>query len=268
MIEKEDYIEPRCPLCKPNGEKRVPLMRVYEKYDGLMINKDFASAESLLLYWINEAKYNGDVDGELSLYNELTGLYRKTGEKDKCFSICEKCSELLNKEEVKGKIIEGTTYLNMATSKKSFNENEEAVKLYDKAQAIYEKLLDEQDFRVCGLYNNKAVALTDLREFRKAEELFFKAIRILDKIGGQETEIAITYCNLIDSLYYESGDKENIKIKEYLNKAKGCFNCQGVKQDYNYAYACEKCAKTFGFFGDKDFQNELEIRASEIYERT
>lgn len=267
MIEKEDYSETRCPFCKPNERKRIPLPRVYEKFDNFMINKDFASAESLLFYWIKEANYNGDTTGELSLYNELTGLYRKAGEKDKCYSACEKCLEISSDEEIKGKIIEGTTYLNIATSKEAFGEGEKAVEYYDKAQAIYEKLLDEGDFRVCGLYNNKAVALTDLREFKKAEELFFKAIRLLQKTGGQETEIAVTYCNLIDALYSETGDKENVKIKEYLVKAKDCFNGVVVKHDFNYAYACEKCAGTFGFFGDVDFQNELKKRASDIYER-
>lgn len=267
MIEKEDYFEPRCPLCNPNGIKRIPLSRIYEKFDGFMINKDFTSAERLLYYWISDAKSNGDKTGELSLYNELTGLYRKTGEKDKCYDACEKCSELLSEEDVKGKIIEGTTYLNIATSKKTFNENEEALNLYDKAQAVYEKLLDESDFRFSGLYNNKAVALTDLREYNKAKELFFKAINLLEKTGGQETEIAITYCNLIDCLYCESDDRENVEIKEYLKKAKECFNGIAVKYDFNYAYACEKCANTFGFFGDENFQKELEKRASDIYER-
>lgn len=267
MIDREDFDEPRCPFCIPNEIERVPLYRIREKFDGYMIGKDYSSAERLLLYWISEADYGGDIMGKLSLYNELTGLYRKTGEKDKCYDACAKCFELLNEDVIKGKIIEGTTILNIATSKKTFDKNAEAIKLYDRAQVIYENLLDKQDFRLCGLYNNKAVALSDTGEYQKAEELFNKAISLLEQMGGQETELAVTYCNLTDSIYNESGDKENVKIKKCLDKAKECFDSTDVKYDYNYAYACEICAKTFGTFGDIIFQNELEKRAKEIYER-
>ena len=87
-IDKQDYAEPRCLLCEePYGAeakiKPVPQQRIMEKVDEYMSRRDYAGVERHLLYWLEEARLGRDEKGELMIRNELTGHYRKTGDREK-----------------------------------------------------------------------------------------------------------------------------------------------------------------------------------------
>ena len=141
--------------------------------------------------------------------------------------------------------------------------------LYRKAQSIYEEALDSNDGRLGGLYNNMALTLTELKEFRKAEDLFRKAIKVMEKQENGELEVAITYLNIADLIAardgFENGEKE---IEKQLLKAEELLNTEGIPKDGYYAFVCEKCAPVFGYYGYFLTEQELNRRAREIHERS
>ena len=96
-ILPEDYIEPKCPLNmnRDNRVKRIPVMRVIEKLDSHLAKNDYDAAERHLLYWMAEAEQGYDEQGLLTVYNELMGLYRKRGEREKALDFAHKAVVLV-----------------------------------------------------------------------------------------------------------------------------------------------------------------------------
>lgn len=270
-LSKEDYEEPCCPL-KMNFNRNVtpiPVGRALSKVDEHLSRNDYSSAEKALDYWYEEAQISGDVRGELTILNEKVGLYRKTGKKEQCFSAINRCIALLNNCEFENTVTKGTTLLNCATGYCAFDEYEKALPLYEKAAEIYEKYLRNTDERLGGLYNNTAICLMRLNKYEQSRLLFGKAVEIMSGIENAEGEIAITYCNLADLEAEQNGMCEaEEKINEYLEKAEELLNTSSLPHDGNYAFICEKCAGTFGYYGFFMTEKELLKRAREIYERT
>lgn len=270
-LSKEDYEEPCCPL-KMNANQNVmpiPVGRVLQKLDGHLSRNDYASAESLLNFWHEEAKIGSDMRGELTILNEKVGLYRKLSKKEQCFSAITQCLSLINGGEFENTVTKGTTFLNCATGYCAFEQYEKALPLYREAAAIYEKYLKKTDERLGGLYNNTAICLMRLQKYDESRVLFGKALEIMSDVPHGEGEMAITYCNLADLESAEKGIEEaEEKINEYLEKAEELLNTPSLSADGNYAFICEKCAGTFGYYGFFMAERELSKRAREIYERT
>ena len=270
-LSKEVYEDPCCPL-KMNINQNftpIPIGRVLSKVDEYLSINDYASAEKTLDYWHEEAKISNDIRGELTVLNEKIGLYRKTGKKEQCLSAIDKCLALSENGEFENTITRGTSYLNCATGYCAFDEYKRALPLYEKATGIYEKYLKNTDGRLGGLYNNTAICLMRLNKYEQSRMLFDKAIEIMSKIENAEGEIAITYCNLADLESAQNGmEKAEEKINEYLERAEELLNTKTLPRDGNYAFICEKCAGTFGYYGFFMTEKELLKRAREIYERT
>ncbi len=270
-VSKEDYEEPRCPLKMNINQSVVPIPvgRVLAKLDEYFSRNDYASAEKTLDYWHEEAKIGSDIRGELTILNEKVGLYRKTGQKEQCFSAINMCLELSKDEAFENTVTKGTTFLNCATGFCAFGQYENALQLYRRAAKIYENYLDADDERLGGLYNNTAICLMNLQKYDESRSLFLKALEIMEKKPNGEGEMAITYCNLADLESAEKGIYESEKtINGYLEKAEELLNAHGLPRDGNYAFICEKCAGTFGYYGFFAVEKELLKRAEEIYERT
>lgn len=268
FLSKEDYEEPCCPLKMKNTGERIPVGRVLSRLDEFLSRNDYSSAEKLLNYWYEEAKVNGDTRGEMTILNEKVGIYRKTGKKDECLSAVSLCRELLSDCEFKGTVTEGTTLLNCATAFCAFECEEKALPLYMAAAVIYEKYLKESDARLGGLYNNTAICLMRLKKYDDAKLLFEKALKIMAGVPNGEAEMAVTYCNMADLVSFEKGlvNGED-EINRYLEKAEALLNTETLARDGNYAFVCEKCAGTFGYYGFFMTEKELLKRAREIYER-
>jgi len=268
-ISKEDYEEPICPFCTPDKHESIPTGRVLEKLDEYLSKNNYVSAERHLKYWLEEADGINDNRGKLSVMNEFIGLYRKLERKEEALRFCEKSLELAEKIGLADTVTMGTTLVNAATAYKAFGKAEKAVPLYEKAKTLYEKNLTDTDERLGGLYNNMGLAFLELEKFKKAEELFIKALNVMAQNKGCEPESAITFCNLANlaeaELGLEDGDE---KIHVYLEKAMEFLDTEGLKQDGSYAYVCEKCAPTFGYYGYFAYEKELTERSRRIYERT
>lgn len=277
-MEKErmdftDYTDPICPFSTDQFKKQppvrpIPTQRVLEKLDEHLGRNDYDSAERHLLYWLDEATDGRDKHGMLTVENELMGLYRKTNRKENALESVRKALDLIDELKLGSAVVAGTTFTNAATVYKAFAMPEESIELFEKAKDIYEKELQSDDPRLGGLYNNLGLTLTDLKRFDEAEEYYNKAINVMSNNKNGELEIAITYLNLCDLNEAKLGSEQSEKIiDEYIEKAYELLNRDYLPRNGYYAFVCEKCAPTFGYFGRFLYQKELSDRARSIYER-
>lgn len=273
FLDEEDYIEQECLLCMDKAQKSkplrtIPIGRVIEKLDDYFSRNDYLGAERHLLYWLEDAKDGKDLRGMLILSNELMGIYRKTGKKEAAYKKADEAINLLKELEMEESDVAGTTYLNAATVLKAFGEAEKSLTLYKKAQIIYEKENKSADQNLGGLYNNMALALTDIGDYSAAERYYYKAINIMMSIKEGPLDAAISYLNLADLAAKRDGlEKAEHEINSLLDKAEELINDNSLTKNGYYAFVCEKCAPTFLYYGRFLFANELKIRAGSIYER-
>ncbi len=278
MIDGFDYKEPSCALCggkefyypdkdAPTG--RIPVGRIIERLDDFLGKNRTAEARAHLEYWAKEAEALRDKQGELTVVNELIGVYRKAGEQELAFSACDRALEIIGLLSAEASPSAATVYLNIATAYKAFGKAASALPLYEKTLEIYRKHYDETNPIFAGLYNNFALALVDEKEFGRAEELYKKAAAVLESERNLQSEphakpdAAITYVNLAH-LYYDTG-KPKDTITDCMFKAYGLLTDETVAQNGYLAFVYEKCYPSFEFFGYELVAKELKEKSEALY---
>ena len=250
-LSREDYEEPNCVLCMDKDRPApIPQRRVREKLDEYMSRRDYAGAERHLNYWLAEAQENGDLRGEFFVRGEMMGHYRKVGNQEQAILNANESLNLIDQLGFEGTLSAGTAYVNAATVYDAFGMPERSIELFEKAKAIYEGNLPENDGRLGGLYNNMGLAYMALRRFGEAYEAFLKALDIMGRVEHGALEQAITYLNLANAVELEHGlEKGEQKIGQYLDKAAALLDDPALPRDGYYAFVCEKCAPTFDYYG-------------------
>lgn len=270
----------------------VPQRRIIDKMDEYMSRRDYNGAERHLLYWLEEAKLGGDLQGQLMLRNELVGHYRKTGQKEPAMESAAKALDLLRELDMENTITAGTTYVNIATACGAFGDHERAIRLFEKARAAYESSSQTETQLLGGLYNNMALTCTELGRCEEALALYEKAADLMGRVPDGELEQAITYLNMANTvevqLGLEAGEQQiNVLVEraEELLKAKGeellgkgeaaltdGTDLRAMKQEERarlgyYAFVCEKCAPTFAYYGYFMTAESLTERSEELVKR-
>ncbi len=242
--------------------------RILSKLDDFFNKNDYIGAERHILYWLDEAKKCDNKRIMLLLQNELCGLYRKLQREHDAITAVENALSLISDMGIENNVGAGTTYINAATVFKAFGKPKAALPLFEKALSVYEAALPKSDKRFGGLYNNMALALVDLKDFRKASELYEQAVSIMKNSEDGMLEVAITYLNIANLKEAELGLEDAQKdIEDLLDKATIILDKYENRNGY-YAFVCEKCATTFGYYGYFAYENELKERAARIYERS
>lgn len=271
MPDKFDYLEPQCALCggaefyypdenAPSG--RIPVSRIIEKLDSFLNKNDLVSAQNLLEYWRSESVALRDRQGELSILNELVGLYRKVGNKEKGLDAISSSLEIIKELGQSESVSSGTVLLNCATAYKAFGMAESSIPLYRTAERIYEKNLQPSDSKFGGLYNNMALALVDLRDFSGAEKTYLSALDIMKQAKHGELECAITLINMAH-MYEKCLRLE--KVDDLMQEAYGLLMTESLPRDGYFAYVCECCEPSFAYFGYDDISAHLKKLYGEIY---
>ncbi len=274
FLSKEDYEEPRCPLCMDAADKdgvvvnRIDVGRMMSKLDEYLAYEDYDNAERLLKFWLTEAQFGHDLQGELIIRNEMMGIYRKMQNKEKVIENAKIGVEIAEKLQFQGTEIYGTTYLNAATGLYFAGMPEESIRFFEKAKEAYEKRLDKDDVKFAGLYNNMALTLTELKRFDEALDYFNKSLKILPSVKNGKLDMASTYLN-IATLYEKKDGLENAEkiIADNLDKAEECLNDESLIKDSYYYFVCDKCQSGFAYYGYFAFADELKKRVREYYER-
>ncbi|MBQ7698722.1 MAG: tetratricopeptide repeat protein [Clostridia bacterium] len=268
-IKKEDYAEPDCVLCMDDTDvKPIDTRRFIEKLDLYYGKNDYDGAERHLKYWLSEAVSGNDRRGQFTVYNEMMGLYRKTGRYEEAVDASEKALSLIFALGIEDTAAAGTAYVNAATVYKTFKESDKSLPLFEKAKAIYEKTLNENDRRTGGLYNNMALSLSDLHRYDEAIRYYEKAIDIMLNTENGELEAAISYLNAANAKEAQIGAEAAEEfISDCMERAKTLIDTPSLKRDGYYAFVCEKCAPTFEYYGYFLYANELKEISKKIYER-
>ena len=269
-LSKADYEEPQCLLIdetdgRPCGVQSIPQQRVIEKMDEYMSRRDYAGAERHLLYWREEARAGFDLRGELMVENELVGHYRKTGEKEKAFQAAERALELIRKLDYDGSITSGTTYVNIATMRNAFGDNETSIRFFEKARAIYEASPMTRPALLGGLYNNMALVYVETGRYAEAYGLYDKAMETMAKVEHGELEQAVTCLNRADAVHSELGEEGEGRVFELLDQALALLDTPSIPHNGYYAFVCEKCYPTFEYYGYFLDAERLKTTAEELY---
>ena len=280
-LEPQDYEEPRCLLCMDgaNEQERVhsiDMRRVMEKLDEHQGRKDYAAAERHLRFWLDEARFGNDKKGELAVRGEQIGFYRKRGEEEKCLACVEAALQLMEEMAYAETVSGATCYVNCGTANHAFGRYGEAMDFFERAKAVYEDALDENDARLGGLYNNMALTCVSEKRFGEARAYYEKALRIMENVPGGQLERAITLLNLANAAEAEQGmEAAEGKIAQLLDEAEALLASGDplvhselapfIDPGY-YAFVCESCAPTFGYYGYFLAAKRFEDRAKEITE--
>ncbi len=242
--------------------------RILGRLDEYLDKKDFAAAERHLAYWLSEAEAAGDGRVEMLVRNEQMGLFRKLGRREEALSAVEATLGRIAALGLSGTVGAATALLNAATVYKAFSLAEQALPLFVEAREIYERELDPSDARLGGLYNNMALALCDLRRFPEANELYRRAVSVMERAPRGELEVAITYLNMAEAAECEHGAlAADETVRAHLLAARALLDAHTVRDGY-YAFVCEKCASVFDYYGQFAYAAELSARAGRIYEGT
>ena len=266
-LKEEDYAEPQCLLCMDrSGIRFIPQQRVLEKFDEYTHRGDYAGAERHMLYWLAEAQQGHDRQGQFQIHNELMGLYRKTGQREKALDCVQTAFRLIGEMHTGDTVGAATAYLNAATVYDAFDLPEKSVPLFEKAEQIYKNDLPPDDPRFGGLYNNMGLALVALARYDEADVCYRRALSVMASAEHGALEQAITYLNMADAAFAQLGAEDaDAQINGFLDTAQALLEQPSLKRDGYYAFVCEKCAPTFTYYGRFAYGAELAERARSIY---
>ena len=252
----------------PSLFRPIPQQRVREKLDEYMSRRDYDGVTRHLRYWLEEARLGRDLRGELMLRNELVGHCRKTGNRDGAIEHGEAALSLIDRLELTGAIVDGTTCVNYATALNAFHENERALALFERARAVYEADSAVEPGLLGGLYNNMGLTCASLRRFDEAWTLYQEAMDQMAQAPNGALEQAVTCLNIANLIEDQSGMEEGEgRIYEWLDHALELLDTPGIPRDGYYAFVCEKCAPTFEYYGYFADAARLLKTAEDIYER-
>lgn len=251
------------PDMKPIG--RVPVERVMQKVDDLMAKRDLPGVERMLKYWLHEARFLKDTQGEVVMLGELVGHYRKTQEKEKARESGEELQMLLYVAHLEDTILGATSFINIGTTYNSFGENAEALKLFRRARTVYETQ-DASPKLKSGLYNNMGLTCAALGMYDEALELYDLAREFGEKVPGGELEMAVTCANRANALEARDGtEKAEEEICALLEEAWTLLHHQALPRDGYMAYVYTTMAPVYSYYGYFYESAVLEREAEELY---
>ena len=247
-------------------EKTVDVPAIIRGLDALYAQGREAEAHDCLERHLDEARAVGDWRAELSLTSELLGQYRRSMDEKKGLAAVDDALALVKAHRMGRTVSGATVLLNAATTLGCFGENAEALPIFRHVCRVYADNLDPQDYRLAGLYNNMANAHAALGERAEAEELFLRALRILESLEGGKTEIAVTLCSLAE--LYDAADPEDARIAQVLERAWETLDDPALPRDGYYAFMASKCLPVFDRLGFFLYANDLKERIRDIHERS
>lgn len=255
-LKPEDYLEPECVICdKPPGfeqpKEHIPQQRISQKLDELMGQKRYEEAERMLQYWQDEAVRFGDRQGLFMVFNEMMGYYRKRENQPKAYEAVRDALAMLDELGYRDSVSGATCYTNAATVYTAFGEPEKSLDLFEKAQKIYEENSSGNEYKLAGLYNNMAIALTATGRYEQAVAFYQKALDTLADVPLSQLEKAITCLNIIDVITSQNGVRveDEPVVNEWLEKAQKYLDDEEVPRDSYYSFVADKCLDIYEFYG-------------------
>ena len=277
----------------------------YGTLDSYFEKRQIDKIEPFLVSSLEQAKTDEDYGAYISICNEMIGFYRSISAFEKAYIAAEDVLLLMEELNMENTEHFATTLLNAATAYRAAGDYATALRYYKQALKIYDGILQPQDYRYAGLYNNMSILFEKMNENKDAIAYANKALSIIETLPYSEAETATTLTNLA-LLYFKADQSE--KAKELLERALSLFEQSGENtdahysgalagvaeawyrmQDYgkalqyyekalaevkvhfgenmSYAILCENCAAVCENMGDVDKQKSYLTRAKEVREK-
>ena len=182
--------------------------KTLEEYDGLFGKKSLDEIDRYLSGKVEQAYEEKDYFSAVTLLNEQMGFCRDTDRKEKGLECCVKVVELLGKLGMEGSEQYATTLLNVANAFRAFGYQNESLKIYQKVRDRYHERLPEDALSYASLYNNWGLLYQEMNKFENAEEMFKKALSIIDRFPQERIKQATTRTNLAVSLLHVKGSQK------------------------------------------------------------
>lgn len=270
-----DYIEPCCcfdsrlysgiPDAEPCPDS-IDVPAAIAELDALYNSGREREAGAYLERRRDEARALGDWRGELSMISELLGYHRRDGDREKGIAAVNEALDIIRLHRMGRTVSGATVLLNAATTMKCFGMAKESIPIFEHVARVYGENLDPTDYRFGGLYNNMALSYQDLGDYRRAEQHFQLALRVIAHSRDPENEMAVTWCNLAE--LYDRQDPEDPKIDACMERAWELLNAPSLPRNGYHAFTISKCVPSFDHFGYFLYAKELRERAERIYAGT
>ena len=248
--------------------------KFYETLDSYFAGQEIDKVDPFLVSSLEQAKNEEDYGAYISICNEMIGFYRSVSAFEKAYTAAEDVLLLMEELQMEHTEHFATTLLNAATAYRAAGDYTAALRFYKQALQIYDGILQPQDYRYAGLYNNMSILLEKMDENEEAITYADKALSIIETLEGGEMETATTLTNLA-LLYFKVSQAG--KAKELLERALSLFELGGENTDAHYSGALaglaeawyriqdyENCAAVCEKLGDVQKQKDYLDKAVEV----
>lgn len=232
--------------------------KFFEELDKLFRTKNIKEAEKYVLETMEHVQKEKDIPGLLAIANELGGIYRVTSRFDEAKKAYAAAIEAIRLLGMENTLEHGTTLLNLASVYAESNEQEAALKLYERAAEIFASAGLNSDYRMAALYNNISHVYDKQVQYDKAMEYALKSLAIIESLDGYDVERATTYTTLATQYMKR---QQFDQAMDYLAKAERLFQSLPGKRNVHYAATLNAMAEIFQHRGNLS-------EAANYYEKT
>ena len=227
--------------------------KFYQTLDSYFAKQEIDKVDPFLVSSLEQAKDEEDYGAYISICNEMIGFYRSVSAFEKAYTAAEDVLLLMEELQMENTEHFATTLLNAATAYRAAGDYATGLRFYKQALQIYDGILQPQDYRYAGLYNNMSILLEKMNENEEAIVYADKALSIIEKLDGGEMETATTLTNLA-LLHFKVSQAE--KAKELLERALSLFEQSGENTDAHYSGALAGVAEAW--YRMQDYEKALE----------
>ncbi|MDE7477618.1 MAG: tetratricopeptide repeat protein, partial [Lachnospiraceae bacterium] len=211
----------------------MDINQVTQELDELFTQERINEIPQFLESHIAQAIEEDAKDVLLTLYNEIIGFYRETGQYELSIENCHKAIALMDNMGIQNTIPYATTLLNAANAHRAAGLLQESLDLYSRVRPIYVALLDEDDMYFANLYNNLSLLYQEMGDFASAKDQLTNALYIVNHKPDKLFEVAVTQANLANTCI-ELGQDDEAKVR--AEEAIRLFEDLGV-DDAHYSAA-------------------------------
>lgn len=206
--------------------------------DILFEEKKLDEVEPFLDKSLDQAVREHNYSAQFTILNEMMGFFRDTSQYDKSIKACEHCIVVMKEMGIEGTVDYATSLQNVANAYRAAGLLGKSLDYYIETFHIYENNIEAGDYRFASLNNNIALLYQEMGDFQMAVKHLRKALKIIEKIDGEEIAVAVTQSNLGASLLELGEVDEAIK---YLQQSLDTYRKDEVK-NFHYSAALSAMA--------------------------
>lgn len=242
---------------------KVDIQEFYSVLDSLYEKKEMDKVEPYMLEVLSRAGNLEDLEGVVSVCNELGGLYRAMRRTDEALWTYEKVMEGLEQMGLEGTRNYASALINLGNVHIARKSYEKAYGIDRQALEILERLGGEA-YQRAALYNNMSAVLRELGRTKEAQDMALRAIEIIRELPECMGELATSYTNLGQAQAKEYAFSD---ARQNLMHALQLYENSSGDRDIHYANAVYALGNLDDAQGYYENAEERYIRAAKLIER-